>query len=237
MSGHFHQCRSMECRHLGDCCVLVTMGETLDEGLSQRVARLAAALRSRWLHGVLDIVPAFSALAVHFDPNGVGGADPMQRVTDWIEDAATAEVSPVAESGRTFTIPVCYDEECAPDLIEVALRLTMRPEDLVARHSSITYRVGAIGFSPGFAYLLGLPAELQVPRRSTPRTRVPPGSVAIGGMFTGIYPSDTPGGWHLIGRTARVLFDPAREEPCLLRAGDRVRFTPAATLAETARLP
>ncbi|HRP05985.1 MAG TPA: 5-oxoprolinase subunit PxpB [Opitutaceae bacterium] len=227
----------MEYRHLGDCCVLVTMGETIDEGISQRVAQLAAALRSRWLHGVLDIVPAFSALAVHFDPNGVGGADPMQRVTEWIQATSMAEISWVAESGRTFTIPVCYDEECAPDLIEVALRLTMRPEDLVTRHSSITYRVGAMGFSPGFAYLLGLPADLQVPRRATPRTRVPPGSVGIGGLFTGIYPSDTPGGWHLIGRTACVMFDPAREDPCLLRTGDLVRFLPTATLKETERLP
>ncbi|MBP8257331.1 MAG: 5-oxoprolinase subunit PxpB [Opitutaceae bacterium] len=230
------QHRRMECRHLGDCCVLVTMGETIDTEISQRVARLAAALRSCWLHGVLDVVPAFSALAVHFDPNGVGGTDPMQRVTEWIEAASRSEILPAVESARSFIIPVCYDEECAPDLIEVALRLMMRPEELVARHSSITYRVGAIGFSPGFSYMLGLPAELQVPRRATPRTRVPPGSVGIGGVFTGIYPSDTPGGWNLIGRTACVLFDPAREDPCLLRTGDQVRFFPADTLEETAKL-
>lgn len=224
----------MECRQLGDCCVLVAMDEVADDAAPLKVLRLVAALKTLYLPGVLDIVPAFSTLAVHFDPNGVGGADPFVRVTEWIATAAAVSVPPDDQRGRRFAIPVCYDEACAPDLREVAQRLGMRPDTLIARHGEIDFTVGAIGFSPGFPYLLGLPSDMQAPRRATPRTRVPAGSVALGGIYSGIYPSDTPGGWNLIGRTACVLFDPRRAEPCLLRAGDHVRFVPAATLEETA---
>jgi antagonist of KipI len=113
-----------------------------------------------------------------------------------------------------------------PDLEELAVRMGRPPADFVAAHSAVEYLVQAVGFSPGFPYLGGLPAELAAPRRSTPRPRVPAGSVGIGGTQTGIYPIETPGGWNLVGRTPRRLFDPAREEPALLRLGDRVRFVP-----------
>ncbi len=227
----------MLCVPLGDTCVLVNLGDRIDDAAAGAVACLTAALESHRLPGVQDVVPAFTTVAVHFDPSQVGGTDPYARVTEWVRAAALDEFTHEALPGREFTIPVCYDEGCAPDLPEVARRVAMSEREVVARHTALHFRVGAIGFSPGFPYLVGLPPELQVPRRETPRTRVPAGSVAIGGPFAGIYPSDTPGGWHLVGRTARVLFDPARAEPCLLRVGDHVRFVAVRTLAETEGVP
>ncbi len=123
-------------------------------------------------------------------------------------------------------IPVMYGGEGGPDLLDVARATGLAPAEVVTHHAAASYQVGAIGFSPGFAFLIGLPPALTTPRRTTPRTRVPAGSVGIGGAQTGIYSLPTPGGWNLIGQTTVRLFDPEREPPSLLRAGDRVRFEP-----------
>ncbi|MDE2055050.1 MAG: 5-oxoprolinase subunit PxpB, partial [Xanthomonadaceae bacterium] len=133
--------------------------------------------------------------------------------------------SPTPPAGPNFVeIPLCYGGEYGPDLDAVAVHARLPRGDVIARHTATEYAVAMLGFAPGFPYLLGLDPALQVPRRTTPRTRVPAGSVAIGGAQTGIYPRELPGGWHLIGRTPLALFDPAREPPCLLAPGDRVRF-------------
>ncbi|HJU25447.1 MAG TPA: 5-oxoprolinase subunit PxpB [Rhodanobacteraceae bacterium] len=126
--------------------------------------------------------------------------------------------------GRPIEIPVCYGGEYGPDLDAVAAHAGLAPDEVVARHTAAEYTVAMIGFAPGFPYLLGLDAALAMPRRRDPRTRVPAGSVAIGGAQTGIYPHELPGGWQLIGRTPLALFDPQREPPCLLAPGDRLRF-------------
>jgi biotin-dependent carboxylase-like uncharacterized protein len=123
-------------------------------------------------------------------------------------------------------IPVTYGGDAGPDLLDVARRAGLSPAEVIQRHAGARYQVGAIGFSPGFAFLIGLPPELATPRRSSPRTAVPAGSVGIGGAQTGIYAQSTPGGWSLIGRTTLTMFDPEREPPSLLRAGDAVRFEP-----------
>src|SRR5262249_10853589 len=120
--------------------------------------------------------------------------------------------------------PVCYDSDFAPDLQAVANHCRLSPNDLIACHSSGRYQVRCVGFTPGFPYLNGLPKQLAMPRRATPRTRVPAGSVAIGGRQTGIYPLSSPGGWNLIGRTPLQIFDARRESPALLRIGDNVTF-------------
>ena len=119
-----------------------------------------------------------------------------------------------------------YGGEGGPDLADVASFAGVRPEDVVAMHSSRTYRVFMLGFVPGFAYMAAVDERIAMPRLDTPRTRVPAGSVAIAGVQTGIYPSATPGGWRLIGRTSIKAFDPGRATPCLFQAGDRVRFVP-----------
>jgi inhibitor of KinA len=133
--------------------------------------------------------------------------------------------SPTPPAGPNFVeIPVCYGDEYGLDLDTVAEHAGLSRDDVIARHAAAEYTVAMLGFAPGFPYLLGLDPSLQVPRRADPRTRVAAGSIAIGGAQAGIYPRELPGGWHLIGRTPRVLFDPAREPPCLLAPGDHVRF-------------
>lgn len=121
-------------------------------------------------------------------------------------------------------IPVCYGGEYGPDLDALAEHARLSRDEVIGRHVAAGYTVAMLGFAPGFPYLLGLDPALHVPRRADPRTRVPAGSVAIGGAQTGIYPRELPGGWNLIGRTPLVLFDPDRDPPCLLAPGDRVRF-------------
>jgi KipI family sensor histidine kinase inhibitor len=128
-----------------------------------------------------------------------------------------------APSGPLVEIPVVYD---GPDLAEVADATGLAVGDVIARHSSSTYAAAFLGFTPGWAYLVGLDPELHLPRRSTPRTVVPAGSVAIASEFTGVYPTNSPGGWHLLGHTDAQMFDPSRPKAALVMAGDRVRFVP-----------
>ena len=137
---------------------------------------------------------------------------------------------------EAIEIPVCYGGEFGPDLDAVATHCGLEPAEVSARHAAGDYRVAMLGFMPGFAYLLGLDESLHMPRRASPRTRVPAGSVAIGGAQTGIYPRELPGGWQLIGRTPLTLFDPSQAEPALLRPGQRVRFR-AIDAAAFARWP
>jgi KipI family sensor histidine kinase inhibitor len=152
-------------------------------------------------------------------------AEARDRLTAVVEAAAAAP--PATDARRpVIEIPVRYGGEGGPDLDEVADRLSMTPEAVVATHSGRIYRVFQLGFVPGFAYLGILPRSLVLPRRATPRPHVPPGSVAIAGSQTAVYPSATPGGWHLLGRTDINLWDPTAEPPSRLSAGDRVRFIP-----------
>jgi KipI family sensor histidine kinase inhibitor len=125
---------------------------------------------------------------------------------------------------RLVEIPVCYGGDFGPDLDALADHARLGAEEVVERHAGAMYTVAMLGFAPGFPYLFGLDPALHMPRRASPRTRVPAGSVAIGGAQTGIYPSELPGGWQLIGRTPLVLFDADRDPPSLLMPGDRVRF-------------
>jgi KipI family sensor histidine kinase inhibitor len=195
---------------LGDQALLVTCASPL---------ALAAALDRAELAGVVDLVPAKETLLVVFDPDQTSAAWLRRRIR-------SLPISPAAEQpAREHIIPLSYD---GPDLAEVAERCGLTTAELIARHSGAVYRVALIGFLPGFPYLDGLPPELHLPRRATPRPQVPAGSVAIAGPQTGIYPQSSPGGWHLLGTTAARLFDPGRWPPALLSAGDVVRFLPVA---------
>jgi inhibitor of KinA len=210
----------MKLAPLGDAAVVVTLAETLDAGTVAAVQALVAALEAGPLPGLVECVPANAGLTVFYDPVRVArkeGPSAYDRVCQWIGERAT-----VVE--RRVVIPVCYGGEWGPDLEAVAAAHGVSAEEVVARHSGAEYFVSAVGFTPGFPYLGGLPESLHTPRRGTPRTRVPGGSVAIGGAQTGIYPFETPGGWHLIGRTPLRLFNPQSRPPALLQAGDRVRF-------------
>jgi inhibitor of KinA len=207
---------------LGDSAVVVALGPGLDETALRRVRALAEALDRDRPAGVVDVVPAFASVTVFYDAVHCGGY--AHLCAELEARVARTELALVSQQSRSLEIPVCYGGECGPDLGEVAAGAGVSPEKAVALHAGADYRVHAIGFAPGFAYLGGLPERLHTPRRATPRVGVPAGTGGIGGAQTGVYPLATPGGWNLIGRTPLRLFDAGRTEPALLRTGDRVRF-------------
>lgn len=207
---------------LGDSAVVVALGPGPDETALRRVRALAEALDRDRPAGVVEVVPAFASVTVFYDAVHCGGY--AHLCAELEARVARTELALVSQQSRSLEIPVCYGGECGPDLGEVAAGAGVSPEKAVALHAGADYRVHAIGFAPGFAYLGGLPERLHTPRRATPRVGVPAGTVGIGGAQTGVYPLATPGGWNLIGRTPLRLFDAGRTEPALLRTGDRVRF-------------
>jgi KipI family sensor histidine kinase inhibitor len=212
---------------LGDQALLLRWGDAADVELNAHVHAFAARVRAVAPPWLVDCVPAYASLALFFDGGALAGADPVQVVGDWVSMLSASPVGAQAMAEpRLVEIPVHYGGGHGPDLADVAEASGLEPADVVARHADAEYRVAMLGFSPGFPYLLGLDPALAVPRLSTPRLRVPAGSVGIGGAQTGVYPDAGPGGWRLIGRTPRVLFDPQREAPSLLLPGDRLRFRP-----------
>jgi KipI family sensor histidine kinase inhibitor len=186
----------------------------------ETVHRLHAALRELDPPGVVELVPGYRTVLIVADP---GQAEALDELTAQLPHLELPPAGAVA--GETVEIPVRYDGE---DLPEVAGLTGLEPDEVVRRHTAPEYTVAFLGFSPGFPYLVGLDPALEVPRRDTPRTSIPAGSVGLAGNQTGIYPTATPGGWQLIGRTEVTLFDPARDPPALLAPGTRLRFTVAA---------
>jgi KipI family sensor histidine kinase inhibitor len=207
---------------LAESGLLVELGDAIDPALVARVAALAATLDAAALPGVLDVVPSYTTILVAFDPIRI---DPDRLAADVRRLAAGTSAS-AAPSARLVEIPVSYGGDLGPDLTAVAAHAGLAPTAVVDRHAAAEYVVACMGFAPGFGFLVGLPPDLAIPRRANPRTRVPAGSVGIGGAQTGVYPLETPGGWHLIGRTPLRLFDPDRDAPFLLQPGDRVSFRP-----------
>jgi KipI family sensor histidine kinase inhibitor len=207
----------MTLRPLGDSAWLVEFPGITGEAALARVMGLAAALENDRPAGVRDVVSSYASLAVHFD------SDHLEEIREWI--GSVTVVDRLTE-GQEREIPVCYGGKYGPDLVELAKATGLSMEEVVAMHSGPSYTVAAVGFSPGFPYLLGLPDRLRVPRLHTPRLAVPAGSVAVAGEQAGIYPFTSPGGWHLLGRTDVRLFDPSLPHPALLKPGDKVRFVP-----------
>jgi inhibitor of KinA len=214
---------------LGDRAILITVGDSIDEATHKRVRAIATRLDAHPPRGIIDRVPAFASVVVHYEPLLVDGREtrsPYERMVDILR-ALLADVSvDVLPPQRTIEIPVCYGDELGPDLDAVATRHAMTPEQVIQLHASGDYLVYMVGFMPGFAYLGGLAEEIATPRRQTPRTAVPAGTVGIGGRQTGVYPLVSPGGWNLIGRTPLRMFEVDRKQPTLLMTGDRVRFRP-----------
>ena len=206
---------------LGDAALLLTLGTGIDPAVNDRIHRLAHGVARAGLPGLLGLVPSYACLAVHFDPRVWDHAG-LERALLAVAASASDPVP-----GRTIVLPVHYGGSDGPDLEAVAAHCGLSPAEVVARHCAGLYRVHFLGFAPGFPYLGGLDPALATPRLASPRTQVPAGSVGIAGHQTGVYPLATPGGWRIIGRTPLVLFDPLRAEPCLLRAGDLLRFEAA----------
>src|SRR5438477_5234695 len=223
----------MKIEPLGDSALIVRV---VDEFAREPEASLSAvlaafrALEAASIPGVIELAPAYTTVAAFFDPVRIvpdeTGPTPFESLRLRIESVLKTRSANRESKNESavMEVPVCYDGEFAPDLAEVARHAGLSEGEVVRRHSSASYRVHCVGFTPGFPFLGGLPAELTTPRRATPRKEIPAGAVAIGGAQTGIYPRKSPGGWNLIGRTPLRLFDVLRDPPALFQAGDHVRF-------------
>jgi KipI family sensor histidine kinase inhibitor len=216
-------------RPFGDEAVLVSLGDRIERAVNLRVRRIAAALAEEREHGLPIGAPvvAYAALVVRFDLARLDAHEAsaaIARVVGAVDEEPRDATT--KQPGRLVEIPTRYGGPDGEDLEEVAERLALKPETVVELHASTEYEVYMLGFSPGFAYLGIVPEVIAVPRRPTPRPRVPAGSVAIAERQTAVYPAATPGGWNLIGRTDLALWNVERDPPALLAPGDRVRFVP-----------
>jgi KipI family sensor histidine kinase inhibitor len=213
----------------GDEAVLVSLGDRIDRAINRRVRRVAAALAEERARGLPIGAPvvAYASLLVPFDLGALSADEVRIAVSDVVarvdKEPADAAPEPI---GRLVEIPTRYGAADGEDLDDVATQVGLSPAAVVEVHASTEYEVYMLGFAPGFAYLGIVPEAIAVPRRSTPRSRVPAGSVAIAERQTAVYPAVTPGGWNLIGRTDLTLWDVDRDPPALLAPGDRVRFVP-----------
>ena len=213
--------------------MLVVFGDTIAPELHEQVIALFHALRARRDARIRNLHPGYASLLIDFDPLQLS----HDELTAVIEQLPGELAGIGDEVARAVTLPVCYSTEFGPDLLEVAQHANLSVNEIVRLHSSPVYLVYFLGFSPGFAYLGGLPEVLHAPRLATPRQSVVAGSVGIAGSQTGIYPVDSPGGWRIIGRTPTRMFDPGVIPPTTLQPGDRVRISPIdrATFEEMSR--
>jgi inhibitor of KinA len=251
----------MEIVPIGDSALVVRVRQQFEDAPEEaldEVLRVFQVLQRAAIPGIIELAPAYTSVAVFFDPIAISKASAKVEIFDWLKtriqvsldingdgppsgrlrrEGAPAPADRIKrKTSRVIEIPVCYDREFAPDLDDVARHAEISTQEVIDSHSSAEYRVACIGFVPGFPFLAGLPKRLATPRRAIPRKEIPPGSVGIGGAQTGIYPLRSPGGWNLIGRTPVKLFDPKKNPPALLCLGDRVRFR-AITCEEFESLP
>ena len=209
---------------IGETALLLSLAEEISPEINDRIRSIDLHLKAFPLNGILEWVPGYASLMIFYDPTVVALLDVISHMKLCLEDAGH-QTTP---SPKQVTIPVVYGGTCGQDLDWLADFHSLTPSDIVRLHTAPLYRVGMMGFTPGFAYLMGLDPALAAPRRESPRTLVPAGSVGIAGLQTGIYPLDSPGGWQLIGRTGSVLYDHTRTQPFLLAPGDEVKFIPQA---------
>lgn len=215
----------------GDRALLVEYGAGIDPVVNEKVRAMMALLKKNLPEGVEAIVPAYRSLSILYEPLATTPARLAEILHALEADPRAADTA----KPKVIPIPVCYGGEFGPDIGVVAEHTGLSEDEIVAIHASVDYPIYMIGFAPGFCYLGGLDDRLQTPRRKTPRTSLPAGSVGLAESQTGVYPVESPGGWQIIGQTPLRLFAPARENPFLYEAGDRVRFVPI-TGAEFRRL-
>ncbi|WP_210364220.1 5-oxoprolinase subunit PxpB [Bacillus sp. REN3] len=216
---------------LGDQAIVVEFGTEIATSVQQRVQAVAALLDGDQPEWMVEYVPAFTTITIFYDPAAIPNVYssqtlPYHYVSREMEQLLTSLPDRNPEEARAVEIPVCYGGEFGPDLEEVAKRNGLSAEEVIDIHSSGDYLVYMIGFAPGFPFIGGMSDKIAAPRKETPRLKIPAGSVGIAGKQTGVYPIETPGGWQLIGRTPLKLFRPEAERPSLLKAGDKIKFTP-----------
>jgi KipI family sensor histidine kinase inhibitor len=205
----------------GDTAVVVEFGEQIDRAVSVAVLGLARRLSESRLEGIVETVPTFRSLMVHYDPLVLPPNVLIERIAELVPGLQTTP-----QAGRRWRLPACYDVAIAPDLEDVASRTGLTPAQVVECHRSTIYHVYMIGFMPGMAYLGDVPEVLRLPRRSSPRLKVPAGSLAIATLMSCVYPLEAPAGWHLIGRSPVPFLQRHPRPAALLAPGDTVSFTP-----------
>lgn len=213
-------------RSQGDRCLMIDLGDQIDQAVGLRCLMLADGLRRAQVPGVLDIVPSFTAVAIYFEPCAALGANPVARLSTLVQDIIGEIAEGAALSSRRIQIPVCYGGKHGPDLEDVAKRMDLSPEQVVQAHHGSICRVYMIGFAPGHPYIGIHDERFALPRREVPRTALPAGSLGIANRQSTIYPNVLPGGWHIIGATPLRLFNAKAEQPTLLMPGDEIEFVP-----------
>jgi inhibitor of KinA len=207
-------------RPMGDRALIVELGEEIDRVVNQKVRELFLRIEKEQIQGVKDLVPSYRSVTVVYDPLTIPQVNLQSRIRDlWGRADASNLPKP-----KVLEVPVVYGGKHGPDLEWVASYHHLAPEDVINQHMQPTYQVYMIGFTPGYPYMGEVPEAISTPRRETPRTVVPRGSVAIAQRQTGIYPVQSPGGWQILGWTPLKLFDAAKWPPSLLEMGDFVRF-------------
>ena len=207
---------------VGDATMVVEFEERIDPAVNARAIAAAEALRAAAIPGVRDVVPTYRSVAVYYDPL----LTDYERFVWRLEDAIAAPAPAASIEHACIRVPVCYGGDFGPDLPEIARFARVSEAEVIEIHISRTYRVFMLGFMPGFAYMGLVDSRIAVPRRETPRVRVPPGSVCVAGVQTSVHPVEAPSGWHLIGRTPVRPFDPSRRDPFLMKPADEVQFYP-----------
>ncbi|CDQ20488.1 inhibitor of KinA [Halobacillus karajensis] len=221
---------NMNIQPLGDQALIIDLGDSISEDINKQVRSISSQLDQIHPDWMIEYIPAFTTITVIYNPLYIAKQSTYQDLLpfEWARKELLTLLSDFTNDQnktRTVEIPVCYGGEWGPDLTQVASHNRMSEEEVIEIHLNGDYLVYMIGFAPGFPYIGGMDKEIATPRRDDPRLSIPAGSVGVAGEQTGVYPIETPGGWQLIGRTPLKLFDPERDSPSLLQAGDRVRFT------------
>lgn len=206
----------------GDRAMVVEYGKVIDEAVNERVHALAAQIRTGRVCGVTETIPTFRSLMICYDPLKISFDELKKNVSRLAE----LPVGEQQRSKRILKIPCCYGARFGVDLKDMEEYTGLDRDEIIAIHSSVDYKIYMMGFLPGFVYLGGMDKRIEVPRLRTPRVKIQPGAVGIGGSQTGVYPIASPGGWRLMGGTPVDFYDPDREEPVLCKAGEYIRFVP-----------
>lgn len=209
-------------RFCGDRAVTVCFPQEISPEVNAVVCGFVSRFLAHGLEGVIEIVPTYCAVTIHFDPAVLD----VDLLMSSIEESSQQSGEAAAGEVETVVVPVAYGGKYGPDMANVMTHTGLSEDEIIKRHSEREYLIYMLGFTPGFPYMGGMNESIATPRLNTPRTAIPAGSVGIAGSQTGVYPIASPGGWQLIGRTPLKLFDIGRENPFLLKAGQKVKFTP-----------
>ena len=208
---------------VGDCAISIDFGQVIDPKINRHIRQTIERIQDLHLEGIIELVPTYCALLIQYDAMLYSYSDICNLMEPLLESSATDDAN---ERVTVIEIPTVYGGEFGPDLGFVASHNNLSEDEVVSIHSGTDYLVYMLGFIPGFTYLGGMDPRIATPRLSSPRTLIPAGSVGIAGEQTGTYPSDSPGGWQIIGRTPVTMYDMSKEQAALLSAGDCVRYVP-----------